>query len=884
LIPYHSSDLSGRRVLVLAPHPDDETIGCGGSLAIHTRAGDPVKVVFLTNGAAGDSSGGFRRDQYVNIREQEAKNACGCLGVTDLEFWAYDDRSLAGSRGALRRLIDLLEVFRPDIVYAPSPLEFHPDHRAACMLLCDALHSYLPDLDVAFYEIGQPVRVNVLVDVTQVADLKGRAMDAYESQLRERPYKDIALALDRYRSLTLGRDVMYAEGFSVWGSEIIRKIGPYGIPFQQAERLLPGPAEAGPLISVIVRTKDRPALLANALKSIAAQTYPNIEVVVVNDGGANVKDVVDAVTGGDIPVTYIAHEKNEGRSAAANAGLKAAKGLYFNFLDDDDVFYSDHVQTLVQAIQLKGEKVVYSGVSNAYYEGPPEDPGNCIRKETVFNQAFDPDLFLFASHIPIMSVLFHRDVFEAMEGFSTDLDLFEDWEFLIRASRRFRFHHVDKVTAEYRFYGVADTETSHRRKYAYDQAQAALFDRVAPYLTGEGWIKFLESELPYALSRNREGLENRNLMDEPGISRELERAKAAVNDLETRNEQLASLLNEILTSKGWAWLSRFRELKARVLPRGARRGIAEGDAAEGASSEKGKTIRLNQHLLRVGRGRPFGTRPCPRPGSSRCDPERPEIKRVCRPMAHNGLKLAAVVHLYYEDLAADLIGSLKNIPAPFDLYLSTRPGWEKGLGRLFSRELCPRKMVVKGVANRGFDIQPFLVAFSSFYGKYDLICKVHGKKSATRRELNGWGAFLLRNLLGSPEIVADILTLFEMERDLGLLFPDYFPPIRRFVEWGSNWETAFRLGERLHLSLEREAGIDFPAGSMFWFRPKAMEALLALNLREEDFEADAQNCEDGSLAHALERLFLPVVENKGYRWEKVLYAPQRIWKPLGLIE
>ena len=57
LIPYQSSDLTGKRVLMLAPHPDDETIGCGGSLALHAGAGDPIKVVFLTNGAKGDTSG-----------------------------------------------------------------------------------------------------------------------------------------------------------------------------------------------------------------------------------------------------------------------------------------------------------------------------------------------------------------------------------------------------------------------------------------------------------------------------------------------------------------------------------------------------------------------------------------------------------------------------------------------------------------------------------------------------------------------------------------------------------------------------------------------------------------------------------------------------------
>ncbi|MBE9572531.1 MAG: PIG-L family deacetylase, partial [Proteobacteria bacterium] len=70
LIPYHPTNLTGKRVLALAPHPDDETIGCGGSLAIHANAGDPVKVVFLTNGARGDTSGKTEKKSYIKIRQE----------------------------------------------------------------------------------------------------------------------------------------------------------------------------------------------------------------------------------------------------------------------------------------------------------------------------------------------------------------------------------------------------------------------------------------------------------------------------------------------------------------------------------------------------------------------------------------------------------------------------------------------------------------------------------------------------------------------------------------------------------------------------------------------------------------------------------------------
>ncbi|MBI5591128.1 MAG: PIG-L family deacetylase [Deltaproteobacteria bacterium] len=221
-IPFHSTDLTGRRVLVLAPHPDDETIGCGGSLALHTGAHDPVKVIFLTNGAKGDMSGRYEKHAYVTLRQEEARSACACLGVTDIEFWPYEDRELSVSHEARGRIFDTLRAYQPDLVYVPSPLEFHPDHRAACSFLCAAVQMYNGPCSVAFCEINQPLRVNLLVNITSVLERKVSALKVYESQLFERNYDEIAIALNRFRSMTLTKDVTHAEGFSLWSSEMIR--------------------------------------------------------------------------------------------------------------------------------------------------------------------------------------------------------------------------------------------------------------------------------------------------------------------------------------------------------------------------------------------------------------------------------------------------------------------------------------------------------------------------------------------------------------------------------------------------------------------------------------------------------------------------------------
>ncbi len=500
LIPFHTKDPTGRRVLVLAPHPDDETLGCGGSLALHDKAGDPIKIVFLTNGAKGDSTGKIEKNRYMALRQSEAERACECMGVSELEFWPYEDRSLAGARGALSRMVDLLNDYRPQLVYAPSPLEIHPDHRAACFLLCDALRGGDFSFEVAFYEVGQPICVNALVDITPVLPQKNKAINQYKSQLKERPYGEITLGLNRFRSMTLPERVTHAEGFSWQDARLIQKIGPMAILSHHAHRLAPDPAESGPLVSIIVRTKDRPHLLANAIGSIIRQTYANLEIVLINDGGQDVAEVLEALSG-EIPTRYVRHEKCKGRAAAANSGLKAARGAYFNFLDDDDVLYPDHVAHLVNHLEMTREKVAYSNVLNVFFKGPPETPGNRWKEELVFNFDFDPDRLLFENYIPIMSVLFSREVLRKVTPFSKDLTLFEDWDFWIRVSRHFPFQHLDHTTAEYRFYGTTGMATAHHMKYRYDQARAMVFDRTRPHMNGRAWAAFrkaaeIEAEPP----------------------------------------------------------------------------------------------------------------------------------------------------------------------------------------------------------------------------------------------------------------------------------------------------------------------------------------------------------------------------------------------------
>src|SRR4030042_3528026 len=115
-----------------------------------------------------------------------------------------------------------------------------------------------------------------------------------------------------------------------------------------------------PLVSIIVRTKDRPKLLEKALQSISEQDYRPIEVVLVNDGGCYLDtEKLNSILK-DIPLNYVRLEKNRGRAHAGNVGIKNAKGEYIGFLDDDDEFYSNHTSTLISFLEQSDYKVAYT--------------------------------------------------------------------------------------------------------------------------------------------------------------------------------------------------------------------------------------------------------------------------------------------------------------------------------------------------------------------------------------------------------------------------------------------------------------------------------------------------------------------------------------------
>jgi LmbE family N-acetylglucosaminyl deacetylase len=223
LVPYEVSAFVGKRVVVFAPHPDDEVLGCGGALADLLGRGAQVDVVLVTDGAAG-AEGPEDRARIASLRLEESRRALDALGGGRLHAGDLPDRGLADRLSEVEALLArwLVEAL-PDLVFAPSPVETHPDHRAVAAALFrlaarpagDAAARALEGATVAFFELSQPFRPNFLFDATRVLARKERAMAVFASQAAARDYAGFVRGLNLYRRMTLPADVVSAEAYSV---------------------------------------------------------------------------------------------------------------------------------------------------------------------------------------------------------------------------------------------------------------------------------------------------------------------------------------------------------------------------------------------------------------------------------------------------------------------------------------------------------------------------------------------------------------------------------------------------------------------------------------------------------------------------------------------
>lgn len=236
------------------------------------------------------------------------------------------------------------------------------------------------------------------------------------------------------------------------------------------------PRSATPLVSILIRTVGRAAWLDQALATVANQTWPNIEAVVIEDGPARAEAVIERFRG-KFDIRYRATGAKVGRAHAGNIALAEARGEWLNFLDDDDLLFADHVEVLLDAAQQRGLKGAYGLAWETPIRILDRDQARC-EELTHFTRHWHPfdRLTLWHHNIfPIQAVLFHRSLYERYGGFAEDMDLLEDWNLWTRYTLEDDFVLVEKTTSKYRV--PAGAREAATRQAQLDRAYADALER-----------------------------------------------------------------------------------------------------------------------------------------------------------------------------------------------------------------------------------------------------------------------------------------------------------------------------------------------------------------------------------------------------------------------
>lgn len=566
LIPMAASPLpQARRVLVFAPHADDEVFGCGATLHLLAGAGASIAVVVASDGALGGkrdgAAGTTHAPTLTEQREAESRAAAQVLGYPAPIFWRLPDRGVRYGEALVARMIEAMQAQQSDLVFAPALTELHPDHQALALAAAEALRRLGGERRIAFYEVGAPLLPNTLIDITASETPKRAAMRCFRSQLAEHPYDERIAALNRYRAYTLGAQVGAAEAFFiVSAADLGAGLTPL---FESAlgRRRRLGVAVDGadlPLVSVIVRSMDRPTL-AQALASVAAQTYPNIEAVVVNAKGGRHSPLPDL--GGRLATQLLDTGVPLERGQAANAGLTAATGRYLLVLDDHNLLLPDHIAKLVASLRGGRTRAAFSGVR--LVDGDGRDLRTYDGKDCGPAGLFDTDF------VPIHALLFDSALLKEECRFDEQSQLdprsgyLADRGFWQQIARQTPVEHVPGVSAVHR-YAMGEALHGQTRQHGPTLENAAA---AAETSAGAGAAK---QALLAELGANQSELRSARF-EMAATKSELEAVQIHARSLQLGLERVTCELDSIVNSRSWKLtaaprrlVQSLRRLKARL--------------------------------------------------------------------------------------------------------------------------------------------------------------------------------------------------------------------------------------------------------------------------------------------------------------------------------
>jgi glycosyltransferase involved in cell wall biosynthesis len=207
------------------------------------------------------------------------------------------------------------------------------------------------------------------------------------------------------------------------------------------------PSSASPLVSVIVCTQNHPDMLVTALQSVLSQTCRHHEIIVVNDGGPGANSMAGWLNQqGDI--TYVRHDRPRGLAAARNTGIKISRGQYLAYLNDDEILYPDHLESLVTFLEASDFEVAYTDAVRAWQEkklGRYE----VTKREPCPAGDYDPDDLLVGNVAPAVCMMHARACLTVAGAFDETFTALADWDLWIRLSRQYAFARLKQITCEF---------------------------------------------------------------------------------------------------------------------------------------------------------------------------------------------------------------------------------------------------------------------------------------------------------------------------------------------------------------------------------------------------------------------------------------------------
>jgi len=256
---------------------------------------------------------------------------------------------------------------------------------------------------------------------------------------------------------------------------------------------------SGPKVSVLISTFNRPRYLSEALASVLHQSYRNLQVIVVNDGGEDVSGVINSFN--DRRVIFINRRDNRGKAFSLNEALGCAEGKYIAYLDDDDLYYPNHIETLVDALENRTDcTVAYSDLYKSHCKAKPDGGRQVLSKVVEVSRDFDRFFMLYFNHVLHVSLMHRKDLIEKTGLYNEDLDVLIDWDMTRRLSFFSDFYHLYEITGE--FYSSVDESdriSIQRRKDKDRYARSILAIRTSR--PAKPWPKLKDMSIIFAPER-----------------------------------------------------------------------------------------------------------------------------------------------------------------------------------------------------------------------------------------------------------------------------------------------------------------------------------------------------------------------------------------------